>query len=612
MRRGLLAHKEEMAALRDRIGRRPFDMMYDALRKRCSLILETSPLTEMHWRTMWQQGIWGSAVSAARTTQGRIMDLLIAHHIDHNQAYRNRAAEELKTLVGWSTWNDPCYNGEALDLCTAEAGVAATVGVDWLWEDLAEVDRIRVLHALRHRVIAPYCKAVDKGAWWYNCYHHWNAVMNACCGLSALLLCDEEHSSRDAYLKARAGLKPFFDALGREGGWDEGLGYWGYAMRYVLLLGEAAARTLDDQSLFHYRGMDATGLFPVYFTPNGHVASFGDLPVVPAYGAFYLLVKRFGQKDVCWWLDRHALHHDVTNSGLAVAGLSLLFRPADVEPVITPELQPLKVFHQIGWAAMADNWPLPEFYVAVKAGDMSANHGQRDMNSIQVQLGGEMLLTDPGSAPYNNEYVSGDRSRFYEVQACAHNTILVGQRDHAIDAQGTIIEAQASKNFRWLACDAGTACGPGTHFVRHLVMLVDEKTHHASSLVVLDEIHNPQPEPIEAMWHSAGNVELRPETLTGRFVGRAAQLHFAIASTVPLTAGVESRTVAGPHRPDNILRVQTMARGKVFIVTLLSRKALEGKIQIKQNSLGLKLKSGDIELHFKSMKRHLQLADVKQ
>ncbi len=611
MRRGLLAQKEDMTTLRDRIGRRPFDAMYDALRKRCSLVLQTAPVTEVQWRSMWQQGIWGSAVSAARTAQGRIMDLLIAHHIDHNHAYRNRAMEELKTLVSWSKWTDPCYGNEAVDLCTAEAGVAATVGLDWLWEDLTEADRIRILHALRNRVIVPYRQAVTKGAWWYNCYHHWNAVMNASCGLTALMLGDEEHAAHDAYLKARAGLKPFFDALGREGGWDEGLGYWGYAMRYVLLLGEAATRTLDDQSLFHYRGMDATGLFPVYFTPNGHVASFGDLPVVPAYGAFYLLVKRFGQKDVCWWLDKHSLHHDVTNSGLSAAGLSLLFRPVDADVVASPELQSLKVFHQIGWAAMADNWPHPQFYVAAKAGDMSANHGQRDMNSIQVQFNGEMLLTDPGSAPYNNEYVSGDRSQFYEVQARSHNTILVGERDHAIDAQGTIIEAQSAKTFRWLACDAGSACGTSVHFIRHLVMVVNETTQAASMLVVLDEIHDPLPEQVDAMWHSPGRIELSPDTLSGRLVGRESQLHFAVASTSPARAYPESRSVAGP-RPDNILRVQTTAKGKMFLATVFSRKALGGKLQLKQSSAGVKLKAGEVELHFKSLKRHLQLSDVKQ
>ena len=97
------------------------------------------------------------------------------------------------------------HNNSAVDLCTAEAAVAAVVGLDWLWNDMTEVDRLRVIHALRHRVIEPYRAAVARKAWWYNCYHSWNAVINSGCGLAALALSDEEPSAHEAYQQAPRG-----------------------------------------------------------------------------------------------------------------------------------------------------------------------------------------------------------------------------------------------------------------------------------------------------------------------------------------------------------------------------------------------------------------------
>ena len=396
MRRGILATRDELRSLRDRIATEPFDRIFDALRKRCSLIIESAPITEARWQQLWSMGHRSAAVGAAKATQGRILDLLIAHHIEPNSAYCNRAIEELKNLAGWSTWVDPCHSDLAADLCTAEAAVAAAVGLDWLWEDLSRVDRMRVLQAIRHKAIEPYHQAVKDGAWWCTCYHSWNAVVNCGCAIAGLALGDEEPQAEEVFLHARKALRYFFNALGREGGWDEGTGCWGAALRYVLLFGEAASRLVDDQRVFHERGMDVTGLFPVYFTPNGHSASFGDDTPMPVHGALYALVRHYGLNDLAWWLDTYSLSHDASTTGWSHAGLALLLRPPDVRTPETISLAPIKVFNEIGWVAMADHWPRPSFYAAAKTGDLSAYRSQRDMNAVRLQVDGEMILTDAG------------------------------------------------------------------------------------------------------------------------------------------------------------------------------------------------------------------------
>jgi hypothetical protein len=612
MRRGILASRDELRSLRQHVGHKAYVGMYEALRRRCALILESAPITEQRWRHLWAQGHWGSAVQAARAVQGRVFDLLIAHHIDANTAYRDRAVEELTGLVRWSTWVDPCHNHVPADLCTAEAAVAAAVGLDWLWEDLGAGDREPFLRALRDKAVRPYVQGVEQGAFWSNCYHHWNAVVNAGVGLAALALADGDDGAREAYGLARANLGHFFAALGRDGGWDEGTGYWGYGMRYVLLLAEAASRLQDDQTLLHSRGMDATGLFGVYFAPNGQPASFGDFAAVPLLGTFYLLPKYYVRREVTWWLDTYAFHRDVTSTGWSAAGLAMLFRPPRARTPRRPKLKPVKVFPSVGWAAMADHWPKPSFYVAAKTGDLSAHHSQRDMSSIQVQVDGEMLLADLGNAPYSREYLSSARGDYYEAQARAHNTVIVAERDHQIDAHGRIVDARTGRNFRHVVCDAGSACGENVRFVRHLVMAVEGDPPAGSMLLVVDDLTNGVPEKVETFWHTPGRVDLKPGRLGGTIAGRRAEIHFGVASTAKVRAVMKSYPIDS-RRQDRVLQLTSGFVGRALTVSAFSRRKLTRGVRLEADEKGsVVVEAGGTAVCFREVKGALKVESVSR
>jgi hypothetical protein len=584
MRRGILATRDELRALAGLAGRDAFKNIYETLRRRCALVLESQPMTERQWRYLIAQGQWGSAFNAARSVQGRALDLLIGHHIDANPAYRERAVEEVNNLVAWSTWVDPSHEDNVADLCTAEAAVTVAIALDWAWEDLSAADRKRWIDALLNKAIRPYLQGVAQGAFWANCYHYWNAAINGGVGLAALALKDESPDAAKGYATARKQLTHFFDALGREGGWDEGTGFWGHAFRYILLLAESASRLDNDQGLYHARGMDATGLFPIYFTPNGHPASFGDSPTVPAHGAFYLLARQYAQREVTWWLDTYGFHRDVGTTGWSTAGLAMLLRPPRVKTPATIKLEPVKVFADIGWAALADAWPRPTFYVAAKTGDLAANHSQRDMNSLQVQVDGEMLLNDSGNAPCSREYLAEPRDEF-EVQARAHNTIVVAERDHQIDAQGRIVASRRGRAFRYVACDAGEACGENVRFLRHVVMLLDDQTRRGEALVVLDDVLNGVPEKVELFWHTDGRIDLDPKTATGTIASRQVSLNFAIASTVKMTTFTKSHQV-NQHRHDKVLTTTGGVVGRGLIASVFARGELGGPLEVTERGDG--------------------------
>jgi hypothetical protein len=610
MKRGILADLDQLGTLAQRTSQSPFDAIFDSLERRCALILETGPITETQWRAIWERGRWSSASLAARATQGRIMDLAICHHIDPNGAYRDRAVEELKNLSAWSTWVDPCHNNMAADICTSEAAVAAVVGLDWLWDDIEPNQRQKIINNVSEKAIKPYLKAIEEEVWWHGCYHHWNVAVNAGMALAAMAMEDEDPQAAQVEKHARDGLKHFFDAFGSDGGWDEGTGYWGVTLRYLLLLAEADKNIRDDMGVYHCRGLDSTGLFPIYFTPNGHAASFGDLPSAPLHGTIYLLARQFGLKEVAWWLDTYSLGHDATTNGWSAAGLAMLFRPDNLKVPKAPKLDTVKTFPAIGWAAMADQWPRPGLYVAAKTGDMAVNHAKSNMNAIQLQCGGEMMLVEFPRGPQAQEFATEAQNRFYEVTARGHNTICTAQRDHQIDAQGSILESRSKKNHRWIACDSGGACGEGVRFVRHVVMAVDPDSNQGRAVIVLDELINGAPENFEQLWHTRGKVELDPETQTGTITGVRQQMHLALGATVETSVKVKSARIDS-HCNERFLHITGGAVGKVLLASVFANEPIDGLVEINESEEGVTVAAGSFKTHFKATRAHLKLTGVE-
>ena len=74
-------------------------------------------------------------------------------------------------------------------------------------------------------------------------------------------------------------MKPYWDHLAADGGWDEGTGYWCFGHRYGLMAAEALRRNGHEEgkSVFKLEGVKQTGYFPMAFWPTDRIsASFGD------------------------------------------------------------------------------------------------------------------------------------------------------------------------------------------------------------------------------------------------------------------------------------------------------------------------------------------------
>ena len=599
MKRHIIASREELKNLAQRINQKPFDMLYERLLKRCSLILETAPISEMHWQSAWAAGRTDSATSAARSSQGRIFDLAIADAIESNGAFRARAIEELTNLQNWSTWVDPCRPEMQIDRATAEASVATAIGLDWLWDFIPDDKRQEMIARLQERVLTPYLQAVQNDAWWYTSVNHWNAVLNSSAGIIALALANRDARTDETYTLAIAGLEHFFGDLGRQGGWDEGIGYWGFAMRYVLLLARAANRLADDKRIIHQRGMSQTGLFPIYFSPNGKTTSFGNFTEPPLHGSLYLFDEYFELPEISWWLDRFSFSNDITNTGWSKAGLALLFRPVEPTPQ-EPALETLKTFDQIGWGAIADSWPAPEFYASVKTGDLATSSSAHDMNSTQLMVKNELLLANPTT--HSDTQLPEELDEFYDIPARMNNTITVGQADHMPDAQGRIIHKFCDENIRWCVCNGSTACGHDVKFHRHIIMLAKEKI-----LVTLDHLDLPRREIVDLFWHSPGKISLDENSQSGKISGLSANLDFAVCASQHGILKQQSKPL-GANRQDNFLQFTTELTGEQFIASVFTAGTPANRISLNASDpTNIELTFGEHTLYFKKDKHYLML-----
>jgi len=159
-------NRDELASLSHKLGRRPFDLIYETLQRRCAKILESGPITENHVAQRPQPGALGRRHGRGGEHSGRVFDLTICHAVEPNRAYRDRAMEELRNLIRFSTWTDPSHKDLQADLCTGEACATVAVALDWLAEEMTEADRLRCVKAIREKGLTPYLEAVRTGAFW--------------------------------------------------------------------------------------------------------------------------------------------------------------------------------------------------------------------------------------------------------------------------------------------------------------------------------------------------------------------------------------------------------------------------------------------------------------
>ncbi len=366
-------------------------------------------------------------LATSRRVLGRVKLLAFLYHLDGDRphmrkAYLERAWKELEAAARFPDWNPRHF------LDTAEMTAAFAVGYDWLHQAWTEARREALAGAILEKGLKPALLAYRGKArfgWWVKARHNWNQVCNGGIGMGALAVADRApRVAREILRGALASLPRALARLAPDGGWAEGPGYWSYANRYTaMFLASLEASLGRDFGLSRAKGMDVTGLFPIYLTgPSGRSFNFADGGDHPVYGpVFFWMARRFGNPVYAW-------HERETPKP---APLDLLWYSRKALSPAGAGLPLDKWYRGVQVVSFRSAWGLGNaFFLAAKGGDNQANHAHLDLGSFVFEAGGVRWALDLGADDYNlpgywSRGGNGKRWTYYRMRAEGHNTLVL-------------------------------------------------------------------------------------------------------------------------------------------------------------------------------------------
>ncbi len=335
-------------------------------------------------------------LSISRDVLNRMYHWGLLYRLDGERRWLDRAWQELAAVVQYPDWNPNHY------LDTAEMMHAVAIGYDWFYNDLSEEQRTTLREGLwRHGLRLSYAAYMGLEAegqqHWPGVQNNWNFVCNGGSALAAMALLDElpepcSEILHRAFQYIQIPLRHFEP----DGAWWEGVGYWGYSMRYLLshLRGMETAFGTDFGLIDALRGkgLSAAGDFPVYLTsPRNGFFNFANSgsggSTYHHWGLFYLAAR---------FQNPLYLHFQQGRTRGSAKDI-LYYEPFTAELAIGD--MPLdKHFRGTEVATMRGCWTDPNaLFVGIKAGKNGIAHAHQDLGSFILYGLGERWIQDMGT-----------------------------------------------------------------------------------------------------------------------------------------------------------------------------------------------------------------------
>jgi len=227
---------------------------------------------------------------------------------------------------------------------------------------------------------------------------------------------------------------------------------------------------------------------------------------------------------------------------------ALLWRPLLATPPADPR-QPVRLYRDIDWAVLYAHG----LYLPFKAGDLTANHGQYDDNSLLLWVNGVRMLDDPGygvrdTVDHNSLLVNGQGQHLNQVE------FPYGTRPRSFGRHSNsvahILQCGQLGPDLYLVSDA-TTCYAGLvdRYQRHVVLA------EGGYAVVFDEVSATKPSTFTVNWHM-----IWPTDTTG--VGQALIMAPDQKLTVVAKADRPAITTVGPANYDGVISTDSNGESK--------------------------------------------------
>lgn len=367
----------------------------------------------------------------------RMLRNALAVLVTEETRYRDTALEQIWAVVDEARWPDwISYNhkhfGYPADLRTGMLSQAIGIAYDWMHPFLDTEQKERILEGVDRRGFQPYFKSLDMDPWWIHDLHNWFTVIVGGLGISGMGIGEDHPRAIELVEKATPGMHAFLKMYGREGEFNESVGY-SNATRipvtyfYALMCHEGSG----ERNYLAEHPFPQTVEWTMHCTlPPGRLALMGDGHLNnPPEAAFIAAIASATRNPI---FQGFALKHLEPGHN----PLDLLWIDPHLETASPEGKIPLGKAYQDNSANVSsrtswdyDSTPMVVYGKAKR----DHNHDHNDLGQLCIDSYGETLVVDHGypkaSLP---DFFEEARWQYYNASVVGHNVLQFGGREQKV------------------------------------------------------------------------------------------------------------------------------------------------------------------------------------
>jgi hypothetical protein len=352
-----------------------------------------------------KEKIIGYRLPASGKAERRISILALVYRISHNKKYLNRLIEAMNTINNFSNWDSIQF------LNVAGMSYAQAIGLDWAGKWLPDSTIKNARSAIKKHLLSSLQE--NHRNWWVNASNNWNEVCHAGLSAGALVLAGQ-YPKLAAKIIGRAdhNLPIELAQYSPDGAYPEGPGYWGYGTSYFLMaIAFYKSALATDFNLSKAPGFMKSATYRLEVVgPSGKSFAYSDADPddglnLSIRGSLAWFAQKTGNslylnKKKFRTLMQKAMKQHKKPPSFAPLQLVWLseFTPKESQPLPTywkgEGYNPIAIFR-------SGKNEHSGFYLGVKGGSASVNHGNMDAGSFVFELNGVRWSIDPGNQSYH-------------------------------------------------------------------------------------------------------------------------------------------------------------------------------------------------------------------
>lgn len=481
----LLMLKGEEAALKKNIaGDKIWSGLHNAMLQECDSLIAKAPLERIQ--------IGRRLLSVSREAIRRIFFLSYAYRLTGDKKYGQRAGKELLAISAFSDWNPSHF------LDVAEMTMAASIGYDWLFNDLSPDTKATVKEAILKKGIEPSLDPKNNS--WLKAEHNWNQVCNAGTTYGALATFeDHEELSRSIVNRALRSITVPMSEYNPDGAYPEGYGYWGYGTSFNVMFLSAIEKAFgtDFGLSTGSEGFLKTGGFLENMTgPSGKPFNYSDSgPNGELQPAMFWFATRVKDPSLLW-VERSRLLSDPKShvKNRLLPAIMLWSGNVSMANITQPKALMWTGRGKNPVALMRSSWTDSNaIWVGFKGGTVGANHAHMDIGSFVMEADGVRWAADFGMQEYESLESKGiqlfgrtqDAQRWtvFRLTNLVHNTLTANGQHQRVTGSAPLIRSSFDPVFMQATTDMSEVYKGSLAKAVRGIAIVDKKY-----VVVRDEV----------------------------------------------------------------------------------------------------------------------------